>query len=73
MTEWVGLWVARGVDSGADTPEITKWHLCESVIADRKVTRCGRQMGDIEGTYIVGWGQGVENLTAELRCKRCRA
>jgi hypothetical protein len=71
MVDWIGLWIARGVDDGEATPEITKWHLCESVIADRKVTRCGREMGEIAGTYIVGWGQGSDNLAVELRCKQC--
>lgn len=31
---------------------ITRAHLCESEIADRKVTRCGRQLAERAGTEI---------------------
>lgn len=44
----IGLWIARFTGSR----RITRWHLVESEIADRKVTKCGRQMGTIDGTSV---------------------
>jgi hypothetical protein len=44
---------------------ITTAHYCESEIEDRKVTRCGRQMRDIEGTEILAAPAGIDV------CKRC--
>lgn len=56
----IGLWVARFRKNVA----ITTGHYCESEIEDRKVTRCGRQMGKIDGTELRT--EGVIVL-----CKRC--
>jgi hypothetical protein len=47
----IGLWIARFADSGHGN-RVTKWHLVQSEIMDRKVTKCGRQMGDIEDTVL---------------------
>jgi hypothetical protein len=47
----IGLWLARFADDGHGN-RLTKWHLVESEIADRRITRCGREMGDIEGTVL---------------------
>lgn len=47
----IGLWVARFGDEGHGK-RLTLWHLVESEIADRKVTRCGRQLPTKEGTVL---------------------
>ena len=63
-----GLWVARFADHGHGD-RLTKWHLVESEIADRKVTHCGRQMGAIEGTVLASL---VAPPTASVACTPCR-
>lgn len=45
---------------------LTMAHLVESEIADRKVTRCGRQLGPKEGTTIE-----VVEPTLHSRCWQC--
>lgn len=62
----IGAWVARFTDE--ELPErLTKDHLVESEIADRKVTRCGRQLAPIEDTLIV---ELVDSPVGN-RCMRC--
>ena len=49
----VGTWVAR--------PE-TKWHYVDSVVADRVVTRCGREMKRVsarDGTLEMQEEKGI--------------
>lgn len=64
----IGLWVARFADEG-DGGRRTKWHLVESEIEDRKVTKCGRQLGQRDGTVIAPL---VAPPTAADACQRCR-
>lgn len=45
----IGLWIARFADGGN---RLTLWHLVESEIANRKVTKCGRQMATNEGSVL---------------------
>lgn len=59
----IGSWVAR---SKGDV-RLTKAHLVESEIADRKVTRCGRQLGERQDTELVE----VHDPAVSERCQRC--
>jgi hypothetical protein len=43
---WVARWVARFAYGAHATRRVTRWHMIESEIEDRKVTRCGRELGD---------------------------
>lgn len=63
----IGLWVARFADDGYGN-RLTKWHLVESEIADRKVTKCGRQMGERTGTVLAPL---VAPPTSDVACKAC--
>jgi hypothetical protein len=58
----IGRWVVR---EGTAKPQ--RAHLVQSVIADRVVTRCGREM---PGTS--DWGDLAESTAAD-NCKRCAA
>ena len=58
-----GQWVARHKDGH----RITKWHYIESEIADREITRCGRQMKARAGTII----QASVDLPPEDACEIC--
>jgi hypothetical protein len=60
----IGLWVARFTKN----VQVTKWHLCETLIEDRKYTRCGRAMREIPGTSIV---PVVTPPTIAVTCKQC--
>lgn len=64
----IGLWIARFTDKGDETRQLTQWHLVESEIADRKVTHCGRQMGDLPGTALA---PVVAPPSLDVTCKRC--
>jgi hypothetical protein len=64
MDALIGTWIARF----ADTRQLSKWHLVESLIADRKVTHCGRQMGDRPGTSLA---PVVTPPSPDVTCKRC--
>jgi hypothetical protein len=44
----IGLWVARY----RGERRLTLFHYVESEIADRKVTNCGRQLGEKPGTTL---------------------
>lgn len=48
MPDTIGFWVARYRN---DT-RLTLFHLVESEIADRKITRCGRQLHHQDGTSL---------------------
>lgn len=48
MTNEKGQWCARYKDGH----RLTKYHFIESEIADREVTRCGRQMKTRAGTVM---------------------
>lgn len=60
----IGLWICRLQGTRA----ITKWHYVESEIQDRKVTRCGRQMDEIEGTALAPL---ITPPTIDAACKSC--
>jgi hypothetical protein len=49
---------------------MTLWHLVESEIADRKVVKCGRQMGDIARTSLA---PQVTPPTADEACRDCKS
>lgn len=63
----LGLWIARFADYGHGR-RLTLWHLVESEIADRKVTRCGKQMAAREGTVLAPL---VAPPTADVTCFWC--
>ena len=63
----IGLWVARFVDR-LDGALLTKFHYVESEIADRKVTHCGRQLGDIPGTVLAPL---LKPSTTQDTCSDC--
>lgn len=44
----IGAWVRRERNGTA----VTREHLCESLVADDAVTRCGRRMRDTPGTSL---------------------
>lgn len=61
----IGLWIARY----RDNRRLTLFHLVESEIATRKVTRCGRQLDEIEGTALAP----VQNPpSSEYACYHCK-
>lgn len=74
MTE-IGTWVARFAYGARATRRVTRWHLVESEIADRKVTRCGRELGDRDPNSGLLSPERV-GLTAQPpeadRCRYCR-
>jgi hypothetical protein len=63
----IGYWIARFSDR-TETRQLTKWHLVESEITDRKVTKCGRQMGEIAGTAVA---PVVTPPSLDVTCSRC--
>lgn len=68
----LGLWIARFTNRGKEGTEprrLTLWHFVESEIEDRKVTACGRQMGDIEGTVLAPL---VAPPTVHVACHACK-
>lgn len=66
-TDMIGLWIARFTDLPLSRP-LTKWHLVESEIEERKVTKCGRQMGERKGTLLAPL---MAAPTARVTCKGC--
>lgn len=58
MTVYVGYWTRRN----------GKWHLVESEITDRTVTRCGRQMKFVTKGGELQFASGV---TGDERCEQC--
>ena len=65
----IGLWIARFADQGHGK-RLTLWHLVESEIADRKVTRCGRQMATTEGTVLAPLVAPPSSTQACFWCQR---
>ena len=59
-----GQWVARYKDGH----RVTKFHFVESEIADREITRCGRQMKARNGTVIQ---MSVDIPSGEDACSIC--
>ena len=62
----IGQWFGRFYN-GTDTLR-GKWHLAESEIAGRLITRCGRQLPDREDTET-RWDSGPAD---DDRCYQCR-
>ena len=63
MTSLIGLYTARY----RGETRITQYHLIESLIADRRITHCGRQLGERDGTSLTV----VVAPPAAETCKRC--
>ena len=61
----LGLWVARY----AGDKRLTLFHRVESEIVDRKVVRCGRELGHIDGTILTP----VQSAPADLSCYHCKS
>jgi hypothetical protein len=66
MSEFIGLWMARLQGES----RITKWHLIESTIADRQITRCGRELRHIDGTVLAPLMAPPTSTDACYFCKR---
>lgn len=72
----IGDWVQRRYD--ATNYASTKWHLIESQIEDRVVTKCGRQLRDYTDAKVSNHlsFSPVEPFTRSMEqpqlCKRCR-
>jgi hypothetical protein len=60
----IGWWTARF----ADTRQLTLWHLVQSEIEDRLITKCGRQMHKRTER-----GHLLTATLPETACLRCRA
>lgn len=73
MSEWIGWWVRRDFwrKGAQELVRSTRSHLVESEIADRFVTRCGRQMrrGATKSVYR-GELAFTHGQPADA-CKRC--
>ena len=50
---------------------LTRWHLVESVIAGREVTRCGRQLADRDGTEVQAQADVPQATSLVDACLRC--
>lgn len=74
MTE-IGTWIARFVYGAHATRRVTLWHMIESEIEDRKVTRCGRELGDRDPDSALFSPERL-GLTAQppeaQRCRYCQ-
>lgn len=70
----IGQWVARFRTRHDGTPgeRTTRWHLVESVIAGREVTKCGRQLGDKAGTTVEAQADVPQATTLDDACERCQ-
>lgn len=70
----IGQWVARfAVRKDRSMGErLTRWHLVESVIAGREVTRCGRQLGDREGTEVQAQADVPDASNIADQCQWCQ-
>jgi hypothetical protein len=66
----IGQWVSRWSADG-DAVRRTRWHLVESEIDDRKVVRCGRQMGFIASTELA-WTDAPQHSERCYYCRRKR-
>ena len=74
MSDNLGAWVARFaiLQDGTLGARLTQWHLVQSDIAGREITKCGRQLGTRDGTEV--WPQANVPDAAVLgddRCKYC--
>jgi hypothetical protein len=65
MNDLIGFFVARFKGE----QRLTRYHLVESEIADRKITRCGRQLHHQEGTSLTVI---VGPPPSDTGCKRCQ-
>lgn len=63
----IGAWVARWRERSSGLRIVTRYHLVESEIAGRQVTRCGRQLAPRDGTELAF---ATEPPVSE-RCTRC--
>jgi hypothetical protein len=71
MTEYQGSWVARFRPEGGRR---TSWHLVESDIASRVVTRCGREMNlSQRGGELRSQAEVPEATVLDPQCKVCAA
>lgn len=62
---FVDLWIARFTDGR----RLTKWHLCETEIAERRYTRCGRVLLERPGTSLAPL---VSPPSSDTTCQQCR-
>jgi hypothetical protein len=71
VSEYQGTWIARFRPEGGRR---TSWHLVESDIASRVVTRCGREMNlSQRGGELRSQSEVAEATVLEPQCKRCAA
>jgi hypothetical protein len=70
----IGQWVARFKvrKDGSIGERLTAWHLVESIIAGRAVTKCGRQLGDRPGTEVQAQADVPDANTLVDACERCK-
>lgn len=67
----IGSWVARAIGPDSALRYVTKFHLVESQIADRQITRCGRQLHPRDG-YALVWDEYPQPGSRCLYCDRGR-